>query len=265
MISKVHIPAPPLSQFVASLWYYCDYTPLTAVEKMLPTAGTGMVINLAEDRFTVEDESYRGAIWAGLFTKPFLLATPQQSHTLGVSLQPGGAFPLLGLPASEISNQHLALEDLWGQKARCLRERLLTAGSPESMFDIVEKFLLDLLYRSAGRHPAVTYALAELSHTVPQRTVADIGASTGFSNSRFTSLFREQVGVTPKIYSRLCRFRKALDLIAATSQPDWAQLALDCGYYDQPHFVHEFRDFAGLTPSVYAKLRGPHMNHVPLR
>ena len=152
MISKVRIPAPPLAEFVASLWYYCDYRPLTAIEKMLPTVSTGMVINLAKDRFTVEDQSYRGAILAGVFTKPFQLATAQQSHTIGVALQPGGAFPFLGLPASETWNQHIALEDLWAPK----RATFANACSPPVRPRVGSTFWKTSCWTSYISRPGVT-------------------------------------------------------------------------------------------------------------
>jgi AraC-like DNA-binding protein len=73
----------------------------------------------------------------------------------------------------------------------------------------------------------------------------------GLSRRRFTQLFREQIGLTPKLYCRVQRFQNALQQIASGASVHWAQLALAAGYCDQAHLAHEFRDFSGLSPGAY--------------
>lgn len=81
------------------------------------------------------------------------------------------------------------------------------------------------------------------------------------SSKRFIERFKEDVGVTPKRYCRIRRFQQAVTL--AHQQPeDWSQVALDCGYFDQAHFIHDFRSFSGVTPTGYEANRTPFQNHV---
>jgi len=77
-------------------------------------------------------------------------------------------------------------------------------------------------------------------------------------------MFREEVGLTPKLYCRIRRFQQVLALIRCGKPVEWADIALSCGYFDQAHFVHDFRAFSGITPSAYASHRGPHTNHVSM-
>ena len=76
-------------------------------------------------------------------------------------------------------------------------------------------------------------------------------------------LFTAEVGLTPKVFSRLRRFRRALDRVADRPAVDWTVIALECGYYDQAHFIHDFRSFAGMTPTAYEQCRVS-LNHVAI-
>jgi len=76
------------------------------------------------------------------------------------------------------------------------------------------------------------------------------------SARRFIELFRRYVGVTPKLYCRIRRFQRALGELHRIKQMDWSAVALECGYYDQSHFIRDFRQFSGLTPSAYRDMRG---------
>ena len=86
----------------------------------------------------------------------------------------------------------------------------------------------------------------------------------GLSPKRFISLFEEAVGLTPKVFCRVLRFQDVLSLIEQGQPIGWADLALDCGYFDQAHFIHDFQAFSGLTPQAYLAQRSLFRNHVPL-
>ena len=88
--------------------------------------------------------------------------------------------------------------------------------------------------------------------------------SIGLSPRRFIEVFSQQVGLTPKRFCRVQRFQHVLRSIYTRDSVDWADLALTCGYFDQAHFIHDFRAFSGLSPTAYADQRGRHPNHVPL-
>ena len=86
----------------------------------------------------------------------------------------------------------------------------------------------------------------------------------GLSPRRFIQVFREEVGLTPKLFCRIRRFQEVLGLIGRGQHVEWAEVALACGYFDQAHFIHDFRAFSGLNPKAYLAHRGEHLNHVPL-
>jgi AraC-like DNA-binding protein len=85
--------------------------------------------------------------------------------------------------------------------------------------------------------------------------VAAVTDRIGLSSRRFIELFRRQVGLTPKVFCRVRRFQHVLRTIHREKDIEWAQIALECGYYDQPHFIHDFQSFSGLTPERLSRRR----------
>ncbi|MEO8126878.1 MAG: helix-turn-helix transcriptional regulator [Bryobacteraceae bacterium] len=108
----------------------------------------------------------------------------------------------------------------------------------------------------------VEFALREM-HSVPNaRTISELAETAGASPKRFLAAFREQVGLKPKLYCRIRRFQEVLRLLRTGKPVEWTEVALSCGYFDQAHFVQDFRAFSGITPSAYAAHKGPYTNHV---
>jgi AraC-like DNA-binding protein len=122
----------------------------------------------------------------------------------------------------------------------------------------------ELVARACGRfelRPEIDYAIGALERG---ETVSGILGQTGYSAKRFTQKFRCTVGLTPKVFARVRRFQSALRTIAMDNAPDWTGIALGCGYFDQAHFIHDFRAFSGMSPSTYVAKKTPHLNHVPV-
>ena len=160
----------------------------------------------------------------------------------------------------------MSLHDLWGRSAEELRDELLHAKTVGLKFQILEKYLMNAAAkRTIKRHPAVEFALQKLG--MPSPLVSDMGQlsqDVGLSQRRFIQVFSEQVGLTPKLYSRVSRFQSVLQSLQKNAMVHWTDVALTCGYYDQAHFNHDFREFSGLNPTSYLDLRTEHLNHVAL-
>jgi methylphosphotriester-DNA--protein-cysteine methyltransferase len=153
---------------------------------------------------------------------------------------------------------------LWGGAAGEVREQLLAASSPEAMFAILERRLLSGLVRPLELHPAIRFARAHICRAPHVATVSGVMDRIGLSQRRFIELFREQLGLTPKTFCRVRRFQRVLESVHRRNAVDWAEVALDGGYYDQAHFIHDFQGFSGLTPSAYLAAATEHLNHVPM-
>jgi transcriptional regulator GlxA family with amidase domain len=175
------------------------------------------------------------------------------------------AVPFLGVPASELVDMHLDLEALWGRAARELRERLCEAVTPAARCSLLEAALMARLRRPPEYHPAVPAALAALEPAEQGVSVREVARGVGLSQRRFIQVFSSAVGVTPKRYHRIRRFQRARRQVRSISCPDWADVALACGYFDQSHLIRDFQEFAGFTPGEFQRQWREHVlpNHVP--
>jgi AraC-like DNA-binding protein len=272
MLFRKHRPRWPLCDFVEILWLYEGTTPAHRRERLMPTGGMDIVINLIEDEIRVyqnEDEAsvrrFRGSVLVGPHSEYFVIDTDEQTSVAGICFKPGGAFVFLRPPTVELQNAHVGLDEVWGRAASGIRERLLDAQSEKDKFSVMEEALMAQLARPLVRHPAVEYALNQIHNRPGARTVTSITEQIGLSSRRFIQVFTEQVGYTPKLYCRVRRFQQVLHAIHGKRSVDWPDVALSCGYFDQAHFIHDFRAFSGISPTTYLASHTPHLNHVPIR
>lgn len=263
-------PKGALQGFVDLLWFYEGHAHSHAMERLLPEGGMELVINLSEDEIRVYNprdtsrfERLDGGVLVGAHSEFFVIDTSSQQSVMGVHFRPGGAFPFVALPADELHGLQVSLRDLWGGFACELRERLLAIDDPAARLDLLEAALLSRLARPLAHHPAVGFALREL-HGAACRSVGDITQETGLSARRFIQLFRQQVGMAPKLFSRVRRFQHVIRHLPPAGAVDWADVAAGAGYFDQAHLIHDFRALSGISPGTYAALRTEHTNHVPL-
>src|SRR5215510_1910276 len=257
MVFRYRVPGGVLGNFVELLWLYDPYVVSHAHERLLPTATTELVFDLREGVL-----GSAASVVAGPHSEYSVLDTSESASVLGVHFKPGGAFPFFGIPAGELHNQDVSLDCLWGARAEAVRDQLLRAPSPEAKFDVLEQALIDVA-RTLDRHRAVAFALQELS-APRRRSIAEVTEAIGMSQRCFIERFRHEVGMTPKLFSRVQRFQEVVRTVHPLRDVDWADIAVDCGYFDQAHFIHDFRAFSGLTPSSYFSLKSEHQNHVPL-
>ena len=187
----------------------------------------------------------------GIRSRCSIIDTAKLRSAMGVVFRPGGMHAFLNMPADAFHNKNVSLDALWGSMVQTLRDRLRSANDPAKKLQILEVALLSRINQRVQLNAAVRYALLEFARRPQIPMVWELAHEAGLSRRRFAQLFREQIGLTPKLYCRVQRFQNTLKQIASGASIDWAQLALAAGYCDQAHLAHEFRDFSGLSPSAY--------------
>jgi len=201
------------------------------------------------------------AFLTGSHTASYVSEMAADEPAMAVHFRPGGAFPFLGIPLSDLENAHVGLDQIWGRAGIELHERLIDTPTMAAQFSILENFLLSRPWSSARRHPCVAAVLAAIEDN-PSIRMADIRDLVGMSTKRLIALFRAEVGLSPKAYARIRRFQAALRLLGTGTAG--ARVAAEVGYFDQAHFVREFRSFTGMTPTQYAEQRILLPSHVPV-
>ena len=259
------MPKPPLSNHVQLLWYFEGYSAATKRERLLPTGTVEVVFDLSgrPSRLFRDDadqvgETHRGGILCGPHARYFVLDTSAPQTVAGIHFAPGGAARFVRGPLSEMKDQHVPLDLLWGRaRAASIHDQLLEAATAEEKLGVLEAALYECAVRPVGetRHRAVDYAVERFAIVPQMESLRLVTESLSLSPRRFIELFSEETGLTPKLFCRVMRFQAAIRAAQGGRAVNWSGLSADCGYFDQSHFIYDFRAFSGLSPSQHALLR----------
>jgi AraC-like DNA-binding protein len=196
-----------------------------------------------------------------------IVDSSDMADLIGIVFAPGGFAPFASDAAHLFSNQSVALFDIWGSQANILRDHLRGLPSPQARLHCFEKFLhhrfaLQLARRAPTRSAEIEFALRRFERIPNVASVRETARQIGWSERRFSQVFREEVGLAPKVWCRIQRFQRAVRQLHAGADMRWAELALECGYYDQSHFANEFRAFSGVDATTYSARRTLWANHI---
>lgn len=166
----------------------------------------------------------------------------------GVRFSPTAALPLLGRPLDEFTEREIPLPDITS-RAKHLPTIIAEAPSFASRVQIFERYLAAFGDDDGSIPAIVTYMVGEIHRTDGEIRIADLAEKTGYTARYIGSMFRKHVGIAPKLYIRTVRFQRCLGLMRSGCVCDFADLAELAGYYDQAHFINEFREFSLVTPA----------------
>ena len=265
MIYVEHQPGPAISACVRFLWYCRAPALAHARERILPRGDMQIVVNLAGDTLTQHSMDDAGEVSAlplsivvGARGRYDIVDTRDLEELLGVVFWPGGAAPFFREDAGAFFEKFISLEDVVG--CSDFRARLQEQRSPQQKLLALERWLAaGVADRLPRRKPVVIQAL----HLLSRHSVRASARLLALSERRLRQIVTTEVGLSPKLWSRVQRFQRAVDLLHKGAEPRWSTLALECGFYDQSHFCNEFRAFSGLDPSGYSASHRVWANHVP--
>jgi len=232
------------------LWHY-DGPSMSFRKRILPSSRVELLVNFGEPYQTVRGAGPKALLraWiAGPHTVPMVVQQPRRQHVMGVRLTLAGAHALLGRPLSEVANRVVDLNELMGRRGKQLVECLSDSASIDRRVQIASRWICDQAKRSAAEseEPAIEWVRAEIERSGGAVPIARLRDAANLSKARLVAGFRERVGLSPKRYGRVVRFRRATALLRAGRS--LAALAAEAGYYDQPHMNAEFRALAGVAP-----------------
>jgi AraC-like DNA-binding protein len=170
------------------------------------------------------------------------------SEGVQVDLTPTAAHMLLGMPMHLVAGQVVELDAALPGLGAELPERLADARGWPERFALLDATIGRRLERARQPSPDVTHAWLRLRETHGRLPVSRLAAELRCSRRHLSGRFREQIGVSPKAAARVMRFHHAIDRLKTEGGGRWAEIAAECGYYDQSHLHRDFRAYAGLTP-----------------
>lgn len=272
MILRLHAPPPPLGEYVELFtWFEHLYLP-HSIERLLPEGVVEVIFDLSEtpkhiyDNATLAEKQACRRVWVSGMRRDFLsIENVGMSPVFVLRFRPGMVHPFLQLPISALTGQVVDADLILGKDWLDVREMLWAAPSPEAKFACMEAFLLRLLRQGANISPVVAWAVRRLCAQPHIARIADVVKKTGYSHKHFLKLFNEQVGLPPKQFLQILKFQQAIQLLEKQTDVEWSHFALDCGYYDQAHFINDFRRFSGFAPEAYLRAKSDTPNYIPVR
>lgn len=251
-------PLGPLSAWVEEVWYSEGELEVLE-ERVLPSATGDLVLNIGAPMARVDlgdPQRILGGSAGGMLLSPMVLRHPCRHRAVGARLRPLGVRGLLGVPIGHLNDQVVEIEALAGQRGRSITERCRHTADPVEVVALFLRWLWD----ESRRHereadPIAAWAASQIDETRGAVTMKELQLKSGYGATRFIRRFKDELGVTPKVYQRLARFRAALD--GLQQGLSLADLAAATGYTDQSHMGAEFRRLAGRTPTEVLATANP--------
>jgi AraC-like DNA-binding protein len=253
-------PAPALRPFVA---WYSGYRQAgrPSVHRGLPSPYLTMIFTLDDPLVLASHPDPRqppgtyDTLVGGLHTSPALITHDGRQSGIQLMLSPLGARALLNLPAGELTAIDVDGAQVLGGLAARIREQLCAAPDWPGRFAALDRLLGARLGDTPPMSAETAWAWRELLASGGAVSIAELARQTGWSSRHLRGRFRAEIGLTPKAAARVIRFDRARRLLqrqaARGPLPPLADIAAECGYYDQAHLAREFRDLAGCPPSAW--------------
>jgi AraC-like DNA-binding protein len=162
-----------------------------------------------------------------------------------------GAYLFLRPPMSEVAGSVVPLSQVWDDRANEYTERVTVARDMATRVRIIEAMLLEALRTNGRRDHAVERCVELIQNSVEPTSVKELGSIIGLSTRQLARRFQNVIGMSPKEFVRVNRFIRAAHRLRVHARASLTETAYDCGYFDQAHFNHEFRRFAGMTPGEF--------------
>lgn len=257
MFYKEFIPGDLLKQYVKCYYIYESTNDAVVEDKAFASGCMEIMFNLGTGKWqTATGNDFKTTppieLW-GQIIQPLTFRSLAKNTMLGIRFYPHTASIFLNMDISLLNNRVIDLTDVAGRPALTLYSRLLDAGSLNERIQLIEEFLLNrlsLFEKKTDKINLINRVMKELKQEGSPGNIADIASRYGVSSRYFQKIFLQYTGLTPKLYSKITRFQNSLQLIAKKNL-SLTSIAYECGYFDQSHFIREFRSFTGTLPSAY--------------
>lgn len=246
-------PRPPLNRFVECFWMLEGDGPTAGgpPERILPDGCVELILNFGE-RFLQHHDNERKLqprhFLVGQMSGPILISPTGAIQLLGIRFHPGATAPFLRVSMNEVTDQVTELGSLSSNLERELLRACEHLPSLPEKISAVEAALAARLFRAAYDSSVMQLA-AQIVRSAGLISVDKLAADAGISSRQLERRFMREVGVGPKLLSRILRFQQVFRAVERSDNA-WASIALECGYYDQAHLIRDFNQFAGQTPAV---------------
>lgn len=267
---EIHTPEYPLRNFVKSIICYTGYTAESKYEVLLPDGNTQLVIELDGNKRVANNaglpsddfESYKKSWVTGLQTFPVTYLSEKNATTISVQFEAGGLYALFNIPCHEFQNKFVDASLIASNEFKILREKILEKHTIKEKIRVIEIHLEAKIVRATDDLQLSNYIIKQMCYN--NYSLAQVTDQINLSKKHIIQKFKTQIGTTPKQYQRVFRFKRSLELINASSSISQCDVAYKCNYYDQAHFINDFRTLSFKSPSEYLKIEKVYYHVLPL-
>jgi AraC-like DNA-binding protein len=249
--------SPALRPFVERLWWLEGPAETIAAEPIPPDGRTEIIVHGGDPFAQVDDAGairvQERVLFAGQLTRAVRLRPRGHARVIGAHLRPHAAHALFGVPQRDITDSIVDLRNVHRRLARRLRDDVAGRDSGEAMIAALSSALEAQAEAARPRMAGATAAAVTIATRRKGLVqVADLAGAVGLSARQVERLFDERVGISPKFFLRVVRFQEVLRGIRQeTNATTWAVRAAEHGFYDQAHFIRDFKTFVGESPGAW--------------
>jgi len=259
MYNKIVKPSGILDQYIE--YYYvlessADH-PISGTGRVYPYGNIVLVFHYGHPHlFQKKDQSPTiepSTVICGQQTSYYDLTPRGNVGMIFVLFKPFGAGMFFDLSMNELLDSNIAFENVVNHEAAEIEERIREAVDLSKRIEIIENFLFQRLTKRNHSCVRLVAAFQKMDTTIGRVTIPELAETACLGTRQFRRQFSRYVGMKPKQYLRIFRFQQLLRLKRENTTLNYAQLALDCGFYDQSHFINSFKNMTGLTPGEFFK------------
>jgi len=248
-------PSAVLRPLVRCYWHISESSRSERVlqQRVFPDGCIDVIYNLGSSfhRAGHPETLGRSIILVGAMLSPIRVEFAGLLDAVGIRFQPAGAFPFLRLPLYEITDRVVPVRELPDELTFAAYEEMAEATDISARIQRLDSTVLKAYCSVRKSEESLARILAAIDKEDGIVSMDALRKSTNLGTRQFERNFKIQTGLTPKAFCRIARFRAALATMKRDHAPNWAILACHSGFYDQSHFIHEFKRLTGLTPTAY--------------
>jgi AraC-like DNA-binding protein len=253
---KVYDPTPGLQSFIKCFWTLEDNkSPRQERQRIVPDGCMEMIFHYGDlyRQYFNDGNSViqpRSFIF-GQITSYIEVAPTGSSGIVAARFFPEGLMPFLPIPVSSLENKALSLEKIFGAKGKTLEEAVISAPGTKQRIQLIEDFLMNMPTKPQAIDTVTKACVKEIFQSQGQAGMMELANKANINRRNMERRFAAAIGMSPKQLSKVVRLQAAVKMLGQKKISSLTSLAHENGYYDQAHFIKDFKEFTGVSPKLF--------------
>lgn len=263
---QTYAPQEDLADFVKCYWTLsAPASPTEERQRIIPDGCMEMIFHsgdayrqyLTDGSFIIQPKYFV----FGQITQPLEIAATGITRIFSVRFHPEGFLPFMHMPVRDMDNKAIALEQLFGTRATALGEKVCAAKNTGEQINLVEQFLLEQIQNQETTDRIAALSVQTLLQLKGQLSVDELAGQLQIHRRQLERKFAAVIGLSPKQLAKIIRLQAALKMMGEGKAESLTAMAYESGYFDQAHFIKDFKEFTGVTPGEFyaGQLRMSHL------